>query len=72
MQGEDCVSFNSQTAMVKQLNNRWKIVDGNHLMFDFGGKQNEANQSLSIIKYHGFTRSCFVGRPGPSFTYLRK
>lgn len=72
MRGEDCVSFNPQTATVKQLNNRWKIVDGNHLMFDFGGKQNEANQSLSIIKYYGFTHSCFVGRPGPSLTYLRK
>ena len=72
MQGEDCVSFNPQTATVSQINNSWKIVDGSHWVFDFGNKQNEANQSLSIIKYHGFTHSCFVGRPGPSFTYLRK
>ncbi len=71
-QGEDCVSFNPRTAAVKKVNNRWKIVDGSHMMFDFGNKQGEARQSLAIIKHHGFTRSCFVGRPGPSFEYLRK
>ncbi len=71
MGGEDCVSFNPSTATTKKVNNSWKIVDGSHLMFDFGNKQNEAKQSLQIIKYHGFTRSCFVGRPQPSFLYLR-
>ena len=72
MKGEDCVGFNPKSATVKKVNNRWKIVDGNHMMFDFGTNLGEAKQSLSIIKHHGFTRSCFVGRPGPSFTYLRK
>ena len=54
------------------MDGRWKIVDGDHWMFDFGNKQKEANQALAIIKKHGFTRSCFVGRPGPSFKYMRK
>ena len=71
-QGEDCVSFDPWTAAVEKVNNRWKIVDGSHMMFDFGNQQGEARQSLSIIKHHGFTRSCFVGRPGPSFQYLRR
>jgi hypothetical protein len=72
MRSEDCVSFNPRTTTVKEINNRWKIVDGSHWLFDFGTKQNEARQSLQIMKYHGFTRSCFVGRPHPSFSYLRK
>jgi hypothetical protein len=72
MKGEDCVSFNPRTAQVKQIGNRWKIVDGNHMMFDFAKNANEARESLGIIKKYGFTRSCFVGRPGPSFEYLRK
>ena len=70
--GEDCISFNPRTAEVKQINRRWKIVDGSHLMFDFGDKRDEAERALKIIKKYGFTRSCFVGRPDPSFTYLRR
>ncbi|MBA7691829.1 hypothetical protein ES703_100384 [subsurface metagenome] len=69
--GEDCVSFNPRTTEVKQINGRWKIVDGSHMMFDFGNKRDEAERALRIIKKYGFTRSCFVGRPDPSFTYLR-
>jgi hypothetical protein len=72
MKGEDCVSFNPRTAQVKQISNRWKIVDGNHMMFDFAKNAGEARESLGIIKKYGFTRSCFVGRPGPSFEYLRR
>lgn len=72
MKGEDCVSFNPRTAQVKQISGSWKIVDGSHWMFDFGSKKSEAYESLKIIKKYGFTRSCFVGRPNPSFKYLRR
>ncbi|MCK5056423.1 MAG: hypothetical protein KAT34_07205 [Candidatus Aminicenantes bacterium] len=70
--GEDCVSFNPNTIKVKKINNRWKIVDGNHMMFDFGKKKKEAKLAYCIIKKYGFNRSCFVGRPNPSFSYLKK
>ena len=69
--GEDCVSFNPRTAEVKQINGRWKIVDGSHWIFDFGNKRDEAELALLIIKKYGFTKSCFVGRPDASFTYLK-
>ena len=72
MKGEDCVSFNPKTAQVKQIKGNWKIVDGSHWMFDFGNKKKEAYESLKIIKKYGFTHSCFVGRPNPSFKYLRR
>ena len=72
MPGEDCISFNPSTSMVSQINGRWKIVDGSHWMFDFGSNEQEARQSLDIIQAHGFNHSCFVGRPDPSFTYLRQ
>ncbi len=70
--GEDCISFNLKNIMIKHINGRWKIVDGNHWIFDFGNKRNEAYKTLKIIKKYGFTRTCYVGRPDPSFTYLRK
>ena len=70
--GEDCVQFNPNTMEVKQIGGRWKIVDGSHWVFDFGNKEDEARLAFAIIKKYGFTRSCFVGRPNPSFQYLRK
>lgn len=69
---EDCVGFNPNTVEVKQFGGRWKIIDGSHWMFDFENKEDEARLAFAIIKKYGFTRSCFVGRPGPSFQYLRK
>ena len=70
--GEDCVSFNPNTAEVKRINGRWKIVDGSHWMFDFGSNEAEAREALAIIKKYGFKYSCFVGRPDASFQYLRR
>lgn len=70
--GEDSVSFIPNTTVVKKINGRWKIVDGSHWIFDFGNKKSEAKQALAIIKKYGFKNSCFVGRPDPSFEYLRR
>jgi hypothetical protein len=72
MAGEDCVPFNPATATVAYIQGDWKIVDGNQWMFSFGSKEADAEQALAIIKKYGFTNSCFVGRPNPSFIYLRK
>ncbi len=72
MPGEDSVGFNPNTIEVRNIDGRWKIVDGSHWIFDFGDKETEARTAFAIIKKHGFTRSCYVGRPDPSFTYLRK
>lgn len=72
MPGEDCIGFNRSNLRVKKLNNRWKIVDGNHLLFDFGNSRKEALSSLFYIKKYHMNESCFVGRPGPSFEYLRR
>ena len=67
---EDCISFNPQTAQVKKINGRWKIVDGNHWVFDFETKKAEADKAMQIIRHYGMNQSCYVGRPEPSFTYL--
>ena len=70
--GEDCVSFNPATIKVTSAGGRWKIGEGGEWMFDFGSNKSEADQALEVIRKHGFTQSCFVGRPNPSFSYLRK
>jgi hypothetical protein len=68
--GEDCIAFNSSTVGVQQVNGRWKIVDGNHWLFDFGSERAAAQKALQIITHYRMNRSCFVGRPDPSFAYL--
>lgn len=55
-----------------QSNGRWKIVDGNQFMFDFDQNFVEAYAALDRIREYGFDQSCFVGRPDPSLTYLRR
>jgi|GEM_PF-1652509 len=70
--GEDCVSFNPETIEAKYVSGRWKVVDGDHWLFDFDQNENEARLTVEIIRFYGFDKSCFVGRPGPSFTYMRK
>lgn len=72
MSGEDCIGFNPNNIEVKKIGGRWKIVDGSHYIFDFGTSYSEAKKSYDIIKKHNFTKTCYVGRPGPSFEYMRR
>ena len=72
LQGEDCLSFNLATTQVQQVQNRWKIVDGNHWILDFGQNHPEAEQSMGIIRHYRFDHICFVGRPNPPMTYFRR
>jgi len=72
MQGEDSVPFNPDNIEVRSFSGRWKIVEGNHWILDFGSKEDEARKALCIIRKYGFTRICFVGRPGASMIYFRR
>jgi hypothetical protein len=73
MRNDDCIAFNPSHLAVRQAAaGSWKIAEGNHWLMDFGSNQAEAQQSLDVIRRHGFTFACYVGRPDPSFTYWRK
>lgn len=76
VQGEDCISFNPATVRVENVNGQgrhYRIVSGDMWMLDFGDKRFEAGRALRVIRDLGFTKQCFVGRPGPAaFTYWRK
>jgi len=67
---EDCIGFNPENIEIKNLQGRWKVVDGSHWILDFANQKNEAEQSLQVIKKYGFDSICFVGRPDPSMTYF--
>lgn len=67
---EDCIRFDPAALGVRQVKGRWKIVDGDHWLFDFGPNQAAARQSLKVISHYRMDRTCFVGRPDPLFTYM--
>lgn len=76
--GEDAVHFNLSKIEVKQIDGRWKIVEGSHWIMDFNTSkieeinEKEATQAFAIIQKYGFTKICFVGRPNPPMIYFRQ
>ncbi|MFE7630190.1 trypsin-like serine peptidase [Kocuria sp. NPDC057446] len=69
---EDRIGFDPATVEVRQVGGRWKLVDGDHWILDFGTSQAEARQALSYVLRYGFRWICFVGRPDPSMTYFTR
>jgi hypothetical protein len=70
--GEDCVSINPSSLFVQPNGGAFTVVsEGNHWAFS-APTQAEAEQIIAVVRYYGFTQSCYVGRPGPSMSYLRK
>lgn len=72
MKGEDCIAFDPSRIQVTEAQGRWKIAEGDHWILDFGQKPDEAREALAVIQKHDFRHVCYVGRPDPSFTYLRR
>ncbi|MEM6895366.1 MAG: hypothetical protein AAF554_16845 [Bacteroidota bacterium] len=72
IKGEDCLPFNPARLKVTNAKGRWKITDGRSWMFDFGASKTNAERALKIIKKHGFDATCYIGRPKPGMTYLKR
>jgi hypothetical protein len=68
---EDCLPFNTAGLSVESIGGRWKIVEGSHWLFDFADNEAEAREAFKAIHFQGFNQVCYVGRPGPSMTYLK-
>ncbi len=71
MPNEDCLKFNPDNIAARQIRGSWKVVDGNHAMFDLP-VQADAERAVQMIRHYRFDRTCFVGRPGATMSYLRK
>ena len=56
---------------IKKVDNYYIITDGSSSMFSFD-KIDEAKKSLNIIKKYQFNQVCYIGRPDPSFIYLKR
>lgn len=72
MRGEDCIAIDPDQIEAAQARGSWKLIEDNHWLMDFGESEEQARQALSVVRHHRFTHSCFVARPDPALTYLRR
>ncbi len=72
MPGEDCVDFDPDQVEARQIDGNWKIAQGDRWLKDFGDARIQAYTALAIIRHHGFTQNCFVARPDPALSYMRR
>jgi hypothetical protein len=70
--GEDAIPFNPAMVEARNVGGRWKVVQGNMSMLDFGTSETNARNAVDIIKRNGFRYQCFVGRPNAPMMYFRK
>ncbi len=71
VRGEDCIAFDRDSLSLKQRSGGWSMTAGRQSLRLFPNRE-EAEQALAVIARYGFRQNCFVGRPDPSMTYLRK
>lgn len=68
---EDCIAFDPAALRLDADGGRWLLSAGANRMMVFDAEA-EGRDALALIRAHGFTHTCYVGRPGPSMVYLRK
>ena len=72
---EDCITIDQTSVQVAEFRGRYKIVDGerkHHHILDFGKKRRIAYSALNVIRQFKSNEVCFIGRPGPSMSYVLK
>ena len=69
--GQDCIAINPFTMTIRLIGGKYVLANGNHLVKAFPNLV-EAKTGPKIMRKLRAKYSCFVGRPGPSMTYLRR
>ncbi|MCE8420998.1 PASTA domain-containing protein [Rhodovulum sulfidophilum] len=66
---EDCIGFDPATLDLESGGAGVTLVNDRSRMIRFRN-MDEAKKAMLVIRKHGFTRQCFVGRPNPEFKYF--
>lgn len=72
LEGEDAIPFDTTQVKAEEIDGHWKLTCGSLWMEDFGTNADCAKAAAEQIKYYGFTRQCYIGRPGPLMEYFAK
>jgi hypothetical protein len=59
------VPLDLNTLRTEQIQGQWCLRDNLRLLFSFGGRADEANQALAVIRRYGFTQIGYIGQPQP-------
>lgn len=46
----------------------WKLVQGAHVLANFGAKETDALKALEVVRFYRFTEQCRIGYPKPTFS----
>ena len=66
---EDCIGFAPAALRVQADGARWLLTDGRSRMRVFESRA-EADRTLAILRHYRADRTCYIGRPDPSFAYV--
>lgn len=72
VEGEDAIQFDNSQVKAEEINGSWKLTCGTMWMKDFDTNAEAAKEAAEQVKYYGFTRQCFIGRPGAPMEYYAK
>src|SRR5262249_2983406 len=59
--------FDPQQVIVRQESERWRLVNGNFVLADFGADATQAQRVLQLIRNYGCDEECWIGKAAPTF-----
>lgn len=69
LDGEDCLSFNSQNLQVQTDGSRFLLTDGRSRMMVFDSREG-ARLTALILDHYDLDNQCFAVRPNPGLRYF--
>ena len=66
----ECTPFDLDSVRVLKLNRRWKLVDKNMVVHDFGYRRKYAEATLQAIRQNRFSGICFIPKVFPPFIFF--
>jgi hypothetical protein len=69
--GEDCLSIQRDRLSYKVAGGRHLVMNGDASLIAMR-TETEAQRALAILRGLGARQICYLGRPGPSLTYLKR
>lgn len=72
---EDCTFHDPNAMEVEESNGTWRIVRDGLIVRNFGSDEDSeenARRGLEIIQAYHLTNYCYVGRPDPPMSYMKR
>ncbi|MEM7766736.1 MAG: toll/interleukin-1 receptor domain-containing protein [Pseudomonadota bacterium] len=67
----DCLNVQGSNLSVRVRGGMSLVMDGARSMMRFRERE-KAETAVAILQHYGASEICYVGRPGPSMTYLKR